>query len=424
MLSYEEAKQFDQVELKNVFNFVDNIIDAYTKSKNSNVNYQYILINMLKTIKDIETPISVVKIDNSFVDEKQEVVVETNNFKIDEVEPKHSFETNQSCTNVHHDETTQTLEQPINNSEPEIKNFYENKVEPEISDEPIIHNFADKTINNSETEFVSQMVLMNQEMKDQKFNFKISSEKILEVIATASKEDRIMVEDKFKEVNANPQLKNNQLFLPFIDSKVKASNKECFVIVPDIDEVSKWINWKMQNKDYRDNLSEFLGFKKIIICITKEQWQQLKNEFMFRKSQNTLPTTSTITDEENYYHSIVVPENVDDITKKLFQFLGKTLKWWISDEWNYWNFKRIWGYWHKGSQKNLFEILTNQSKKDKLIKVISEISEKFSFCERCFYYKKENYCDFCDQKKRNQNQMCVVSYLTDAQKYRKAIIMV
>ena len=90
--------------------------------------------------------------------------------------------------------------------------------------------------------------------------------------------------------------------------------------------MTKWINLKLQNEEYRDELESLFGFRKIIICIDKDQWQQLKKEFMFRKSQNDLSKVCTLTDEKRFYESILVQPEKDEITKKVVSIFGEDIK--------------------------------------------------------------------------------------------------
>lgn len=70
----------------------------------------------------------------------------------------------------------------------------------------------------------------------------------------------------------------------------------------------------------------------------------------------------------------------------------------------------------KAAKRIFFELLTSAIKKEKLVGVINNITERFTVCEICFYYREDNFCGFCDEIKRDKNIICVVSYLSDAQK--------
>ncbi|AHI52349.1 toprim domain-containing protein [Spiroplasma culicicola] len=78
--------------------------------------------------------------------------------------------------------------------------------------------------------------------------------------------------------------------------------------------------------------------------------------------------------------------------------------------------KQLDGVGNKAAKKIFFELLTSSQKRETFQKVIDTISKDFKICERCYFYKKNNLCAFCDDKTREQNLICVVSYLSDAQK--------
>ncbi|QBQ07209.1 recombination protein RecR [Spiroplasma gladiatoris] len=78
--------------------------------------------------------------------------------------------------------------------------------------------------------------------------------------------------------------------------------------------------------------------------------------------------------------------------------------------------KQFDGVGNKAAKKIFFQIMTSKSKKDKLIETINKISESYSICERCNFYKFQNKCSFCDDELRDKNFICVVSFITDAQK--------
>lgn len=70
----------------------------------------------------------------------------------------------------------------------------------------------------------------------------------------------------------------------------------------------------------------------------------------------------------------------------------------------------------KAAKGIFFEVMTSKTKKEKLIETINKISNDFSICEKCFFYKNKNICAFCDNQSRDKKIICVVSFLMDAQK--------
>ncbi|QGS51375.1 toprim domain-containing protein [Spiroplasma tabanidicola] len=78
--------------------------------------------------------------------------------------------------------------------------------------------------------------------------------------------------------------------------------------------------------------------------------------------------------------------------------------------------KEFEGIGSKAAKKIFFQIMTSNSKKDKLIEVINKISDNYSVCQICNFYKYKKVCQFCDDSSRDRNLICVVSYITDGQR--------
>ncbi|WP_338985112.1 toprim domain-containing protein [Spiroplasma endosymbiont of Diplazon laetatorius] len=78
--------------------------------------------------------------------------------------------------------------------------------------------------------------------------------------------------------------------------------------------------------------------------------------------------------------------------------------------------KKIDGVGKKAAEKILFDLIINKDKVDSLESVLEKIRKTYSECERCFYFKENNSCAFCDNKNRNENIICVVSTKMDALK--------
>jgi len=300
ILNENELNKFNNITVDNFFLLANNLSDAYTKSKNSNVNYQYILINILKTINDINPLISVYK-------NIQPVVAESINSESESIPTNENLLFDQEFV-----EDNQAEMQPQTWTLSNANNA-------ENSDQ-IINIIDEKKLAEQ------KIIELTNDMQDIKFNYNIKNDQILEVIALATKEDRILTEQKIKNL-LEPIDKNlYNTLLPFVQVKIKAANQYCAILVSEDAESSDWLNWKLQNEKYRTEIYTLLGFKKIFICIDKNKWKNIKNEFLFKKSANQLPNNPTIIDDVEYFKSIILTDDKDDFTKKVISIFGDDVK--------------------------------------------------------------------------------------------------
>ncbi|WP_339020914.1 toprim domain-containing protein [Spiroplasma endosymbiont of Atherix ibis] len=76
--------------------------------------------------------------------------------------------------------------------------------------------------------------------------------------------------------------------------------------------------------------------------------------------------------------------------------------------------KKIDGIGKKVAEKIIFDLIIDKEKIDSLEEILSQIKNTYNECERCFFFKENNKCSFCDNKNRNENIICVVSTKMDA----------
>lgn len=81
--------------------------------------------------------------------------------------------------------------------------------------------------------------------------------------------------------------------------------------------------------------------------------------------------------------------------------------------------KTINGISTKTAEKILFDLISN-NKTQELIEIITEITNKITICNKCFYIMENNQCDFCDNKDRNRTKVCVVATISDGFRISKS----
>ncbi|AKU79253.1 toprim domain-containing protein [Spiroplasma turonicum] len=82
--------------------------------------------------------------------------------------------------------------------------------------------------------------------------------------------------------------------------------------------------------------------------------------------------------------------------------------------------KKIEGITEKTSEKIIFDLIENDNKLTLLKETLDYIEKNYKSCEVCNYYKFKNICDFCDNKTRDKNLICVVTSKKEAKKVFKS----
>ncbi|AUB31071.1 toprim domain-containing protein [Spiroplasma floricola] len=76
--------------------------------------------------------------------------------------------------------------------------------------------------------------------------------------------------------------------------------------------------------------------------------------------------------------------------------------------------KKINGISKKAAEKIVFDLIIDKEKINSLEELLEQIKNTYTECEKCFFFKENNKCGFCDNKNRNANIICVVSTKMDA----------
>ncbi|ASP27782.1 recombination protein RecR [Spiroplasma corruscae] len=78
--------------------------------------------------------------------------------------------------------------------------------------------------------------------------------------------------------------------------------------------------------------------------------------------------------------------------------------------------KEIDGITNKIGEKFLINLIENLDKFNLLNEILQELKENYKNCEICNFYKMNNTCVFCDNNKRDQNLVCVLTSKREARK--------
>ncbi|WP_339020912.1 DNA polymerase III subunit gamma/tau [Spiroplasma endosymbiont of Atherix ibis] len=278
-LTQNDFEYFKDKKIELLFNLSDNIADSYTKSKNSNISFQYILINILKTISNNKL-ISLIKKDNNLSKNKI-------NF-VNKVE---------SSKKANHMEEVRNNIQEFFNSEDDSK-------------------------------FLKlQMKLLISESYLYKKNINFSNDQIINVLVGANKQIRSYYDEKFslilseESINQNSEFIEN--FIMFFGSKITAASNDSIILVCEERTISKWINNRMQNEKIRDSVFKYFEREIKIISIDKKRWAEIKIDFMERKQNNNLESYKEI-DVKDFYDNLIseTDEKENEYLKRAKELLG------------------------------------------------------------------------------------------------------
>ncbi|AGR40704.1 DNA polymerase III subunit gamma/tau [Spiroplasma taiwanense] len=274
-LNMEEFNKFKKYDVSIFFDLSDNIAESYTKSKNSNISFQYILINILKTLNN--------KTLISLQENKKINFSNSDNFLIKEHKNEEKIDQNKIL---------------------------------EVLENNLIKDSLSLSNKNEENSFLKiQIKLLLEETKGNNWNIDFSNEQIINILANANKEIRTKLENTITNLFLNEDILMNKdkckALIMFYNSKITAASENGIIFVCEERTISNWINIRLQNKIIREEIWNFLGSKFAIISITKKRWQEIKFEFLNRKNNNQL-NKEKIVDIESFYDSFFINKEQND----------------------------------------------------------------------------------------------------------------
>ncbi|AGR41711.1 DNA polymerase III subunit gamma/tau [Spiroplasma diminutum] len=316
---------FKNIDIKIFFDLSDNIADSYTKSKNSNISFQYILINILKTVANKQL-ISVLK-SNELNDNFS--IIHENNLEISKVKivGPEIVEPEIVEPEIVEPEIVEPEIVEPEIVEPEI--VEEQNIERNNEEKPKLENeINDFFISEDESKFLKlQMKLLISESNYYKNIIDFTNDQIINVLVGANKESRGYYEEKFNNIFSPESINNNseyiQNFIMFYGTKITAASADSLIIVSEERTISKWINNKLQNEKNRKLVFSYFKREVKIICLDKKRWAEIKIDFMDRKNNNKLNNYSTVSTEEFYSNlTLNIDEEENEYLKRAKELLG------------------------------------------------------------------------------------------------------
>ncbi|QGS51374.1 DNA polymerase III subunit gamma/tau [Spiroplasma tabanidicola] len=321
VLNDEDIKFFENTNLKDLFLLAENISEAFSKTKNSNVSYQYILISILKTVAELSTLISVDNKSNG-------VIVKNQN--------QNTFNSNLEESV---DEVTSVVveKQTLNEKEKEVKTKI---TDQEVETQSMLKQKEDEKRDNSQLEVILnitdeetklyrlQLAILKKEVESLETEFEIKDDQILNVLVGANKEARKTYEKLFGNLIYNNlnNIEELQNFICFYKVKIRAGNEDAVIMVVEENLNSKWINDKLQDKNFRENIFKVINKRIAIICIDKKRWDHIREEYTYKKDANILHNNYKKIDVETFYKSLKKVETENVFLERAKKLLNLNIK--------------------------------------------------------------------------------------------------
>ncbi|ATZ19106.1 DNA polymerase III subunits gamma and tau [Williamsoniiplasma somnilux] len=315
-----------------MFNIADNLSDAYSKSRGTNVNFHYILISLLKSLKsnfddsyekvenqnNLEAKFNIEKANS---ENKTKIIDQENISSITEEEiPKECME----CEII----PSEVTEIGIVNR-PDFSSTEEVKKVDQV-DEIIFKSESINEEQNSQINTWGELLeLSNKEIFSEANNTtkaKIEVDAVVTMLQGANREARDHIESiiyqwfKYDENENLLDKESAKSFIAFKDTKVSAVSKNEILLVCESSIVANAILNSLMKSEFRNKLFNYLKQDYVIYPIDKSKWEHVKKEFSFKKSNNLLTGYNPV-DSNIFYKEI--SESTVNLNPKAKELLEK-----------------------------------------------------------------------------------------------------
>ncbi|ASZ09450.1 DNA polymerase III, subunit gamma and tau [Mesoplasma chauliocola] len=325
-LEVNDVNDFTNAEMKALFEIADNLSEAYAKTKGTNINFNYLLISVLKSLNHQTKEVSAHPILENIEHSSPITVSEQVKQKVSE-EIKVEVKDKEQMF-----ETAQTVIQDQNNSEISEELKVVEAVELNIKETVKIEKAEIiETIKEPIDTLTSLKIELSKNLVDNedKKTYKIQLDEIINLLVGANKAKREEIEKSFNrifEVDNQGNLLNSKEATNFIDfynfKILAASNNEVLIRAEDFENVNNLI-FKLQNEEFRKNVENQFG-KIIFLPIDEIFWNEVKIQFKRLKENNQLPTYAQMNYDsyfDNKKQSVVfshLDEKTIEVASKLF----------------------------------------------------------------------------------------------------------
>lgn len=310
ILSIEEIETLKYINKETLFEIVESLINAFSKSKNSSISFQYILISVLRIATNInpqetnkysssnETKTIEVKEDTFSNLDKQEMNIIFNN---DLISGENNV--NHNLNNV-----VSTLK-PDEDSYADIKHIENHE---NIDDESSLND--SEFVYSEENLLKAQMKLLLEEPRTSDV-IDFSDDLIISILIGADKNTRTKLSDLLYSVfDEKMGWSYTQKFICFYNTKLSAANDKGLIILCEDRSIARLINNKLQKKDFRKMIFDLFQLETKILAVEKTRWKHIKNEYLFRKQNGVFNVNVPNQSVEEFYEQVV--KTKDDINNE------------------------------------------------------------------------------------------------------------
>jgi len=297
-LEKTDIKNFLSVELTDLFLIADNLTEAYTKTRNNSVSFDYIILSILKSIQTFSKDYSLEKVE---IIEKV-VDVKPIEKKVDLTIPVQSnlvadlMDSIEKAEDVKTTYWTQIPEENVSETEVGlieptiIENFISEekpKAKPEIE---IVGKTVIELIN-----LQSDLVLKQDDNKQLDFLI----EDLINVLRGAVFDQTISLRKDLNTIIANIFTSEDGVlvspidatnFALFYNSKIVVANKNELILTTVDSPTANAINYWLLDQHNRDSLFKVLGHDYIVYVISEQKWTETKLTHNRLKEKETLPS--------------------------------------------------------------------------------------------------------------------------------------
>ncbi|ELL44710.1 DNA polymerase III subunit gamma/tau [Spiroplasma melliferum] len=360
LLSEEQAKGFaEQLSSKELIMLLDLFTEAASKMRNSKTQEMYFELILLKALAIFENNIKnleALKLSDLMIlthEEGKEInqhkteqisinkkIIENNSEKSqvqilkDDLIPEKELKTNDEV--IHLKEPKLPNNQPLfhnfslfDDEEPNITSF--NNIESQqdkiiVDENDIQTNFKQTKEKESfetigpeqvsygkELEGITDLQKYRDDMKNKiniyEFsNINYSNNQIFNILIKASKEEREKFESKFMElINEKSKVVQLDKLISFYDVKYAAASEQGLIIVTNTKPEANWISFEMCDWEFRNKIFQAFDFDFIIIALSENEWNNVRNDYVKIRQANKLPQP-TLIDVEEFYQNLLVKQ--------------------------------------------------------------------------------------------------------------------
>jgi len=296
-LELADLEKFLAIELADLFLIADNLTEAYTKTRNNSISFDYIILSVIKSIQSFSKQYS---LEEQQVIEKNVEVIEQ------KIEPTIPVQSNLVAdlmdsiekAEIEDTKTTYWTQIPEENvSETEVGLIEPTIIENFISEEKPKVKLEPEAIRKTVIELInlqSDLVLKHEDAKQLDFLI----EDLINVLRGAVYDQTISLR---KDLNAKiAQIFTDEQgvlvspidatnFVLFYNAKVVVANKNELILTTADSPTANAVNHWLLDQHNRESLFKVLGQEYIVYVISEQKWTETKLTHNRLKEKETLP---------------------------------------------------------------------------------------------------------------------------------------